>query len=241
MLEFLFWFGVVVNAGAFIEMCFKLYKNKSMKAAIKSPYGRFFLYTFLITCLIYISLIDWSKFHHDDAKLKPIVKIIHDTIKTTEQKTDTSVINDRPHKYRPMPIPTDHHSLPQPVDASKKQLTEDNSLKVDRSPGSINVAGKNNNVYVNAEKKLTEAGLLMVKKSVDSVRSIYKIPKVISIGSYGNCNAPLMLGQLEDYFNQLGYHVDGGGSAMSNIFRYGFIYGRMADSTRVTLDLGFFK
>ena len=57
-------------------------------------------------------------------------------------------------------------------DTAKKETKEDNSLKVDNSPGSINIAGKGNIVYLNADKKLTDVYMKSIYDYAENLRKL---------------------------------------------------------------------
>ncbi|MDR3695635.1 hypothetical protein [Mucilaginibacter sp.] len=117
-----------------------------MKSVIKSPYGKFFLYTFCITCLVYLLFINWSKFHYGDEKPKIIYidSSKKENIKSITPKTETVYVKQKtvyPLKY----------NYKKNSDITKKQLTPPTNGIISTGANAHNVAGTGNNIGINGD------------------------------------------------------------------------------------------
>lgn len=210
----------------------KHFKGVRMRQLKANPYSKILLSAIAITAIFYFAPFPEIHFgkqpvkivYKDSAYKKSPVKILIDTSLKATKPRHYSALSKRT-------IPVKHETV----------IKEDNSLKVDNSPNSLNIAGKNNKVYVNAEKELTKDGIAVIVARVDSFRDAYNIPKTVVLSTWPYSNAPLIYNQLNEYFSQRGYQVNpaqmmGNGPAI-----IGFRVNREGDNSAVWIDLGYFK
>lgn len=225
--------------------------------SLSKPVKVMILSIFLIACsviIVFFSIVCWKAIKGDHVKIVGIeindVQSKPDTSKKSSEVPQTSKSTeikdtlkksiqqwkDKPHD----PKYIGHNPLKK-NDTTKSYLPREihiapagqNGVSI-QGNGNHVVAGTGNNVgvngdlYINAEKTLTPSGLAMVNKSVDSIRTLYKLPKVINIMMYPYCNAPNMVHQLVEYFNNNGYEATGGGTVLdAGPMIVGFSYDRV--------------
>lgn len=244
MLDFLLYASYVGALYGLIKVVYDMFTKKKWRDVRKSHEFIILTTSILVVTCFYIP---WSSFNYGQQKTK-IVYIDSSKLKQAKRPNVKPLSVQRETVYiKPASI---RHFKPIPI------VTRDTFTKIPANgivstganahnvAGTGNHVGINGDVYINADKTLTEAGLKDVYYKVEDIRKKFNTQKALSIGSYNYCNAELIQQQLADYFSSKGYAVSTGGQIMSggnSPMVFGFEYNHTTDLSMITVDLGYFK
>lgn len=236
------------NASYFVQKWKE--RNGKMRNSKLKPYITSCAVIFCFSALIYIVFfVKWSNIHYYEEKSKATNV---DSSKSNKPGSTTSPTKQNVDTAKNQPTikvavikkhPNHTYNAKQKTDTLKKEVKEDNSVKVDRSPGSLIVGGKNNHVDINTDPPLTpELGAHVIKLIESERQRVGLLNRQVGLFYHTDDNGKTVYKQLLKYLPEHGYLIveQGSGKLSEDIHGIKAIYstGINGDKQLIDVEIG---